>query len=35
MKEMLKILCEKSQSVILWEIIEFKIGEECRQLLEK
>lgn len=35
MKEMLKILCEKSQSVILWEIMEIKIGEECKQLLEK
>lgn len=29
------ILYEKSQSVILWEMIEIKIGEECRQLLKK
>lgn len=29
------ILYEKSQSVILLEMIEIKIGEECRQLLKK
>lgn len=35
MKEIRKILYEKKQSVILWEIIKVKIGGECRQLLEK
>lgn len=29
------ILYEKSQSVILLEMIEIKIGEKCRQLLKK
>lgn len=29
------ILYEKNQSVILLEMIEIKIGEECRQLLKK
>ena len=29
------ILYEKSQSVILLEMIEIKIGEECIQLLKK